>query len=499
MNNIDKELKDILNEEQNNIIKSDEKYIMVSACPGAGKTYTIVRKIEKELETIKEFQGIIACSFSNEAANELKSRINKSIDTSQSYIGTIDSFVLKFIIGPFINRYLKEKGELDEPVKINSIVFPENYNEINLMTRLYDKSLEVRKNANEYCITWMKTLKNGEYEISFPTYLLAAKIVKMKIFNEYFSDRYTSLYIDEAQDLNFFQHILINEIKNNTNINIIMVGDPNQSIYQFRGARPELFNDLINKGYHKYNIDVSVRCHASIMYYANKIFNSSLTKTFEDNHVKIIDNINLELLRKMEENIYILTENNSTAISLYEEFKDDYDIIYSKKLDLNNKEFNLNRDIIEELIRFYLNYDNIEDKYKYPIDQLMIMIQELNKKVKRNDFKIKNRALNEYLEETTKSLNILLSEDTINEIVKKLEDEKYKYAYYVCDKNNRIMTIHSSKGLEANNIVIVLESWKIDEAFKNKLFVAITRAKENVYIYYAERFAGKEFVTNLLK
>ena len=50
MSNIDKELKDILDEEQNSIIKSVEKYIMVSACPGAGKTYTIVRKIEKELE-----------------------------------------------------------------------------------------------------------------------------------------------------------------------------------------------------------------------------------------------------------------------------------------------------------------------------------------------------------------------------------------------------------------------------------------------------------------
>ena len=499
MSNIDKELKDILDEEQNSIIKSNEKYIMVSACPGAGKTYTIVGKIEKELETIKDFQGIIACSFSNEAANELKSRIDKSIDTSQSYIGTIDSFVLKFIIGPFINRYLKEKGELDEPVKINSIVFPENYYEINMMTRLYDKSHDIRKHANEYCNAWMNKLKSGEYEISFPTYLLAAKIVKMKVFNEYFSDRYTSIYIDEAQDLNFFQHILVNEIKNNTNTNIIMVGDPNQSIYQFRGARPDAALDCINKGYHKYSIDVSVRCHASIMYCANKIFNSSLNRTFEDNHVKIINEINLDLLKKMEENIYILTENNNTAISLYEEFKEDYDIIYSKKLDLNNKEFNLNRDIIEELIKFYLNYDNIEDKYKYPIDQLMLMIQESNKKVKRNDFKIKDRTLKEYLKETTENLNILLSEDSIGEIVKKLEDEKYKYAYYICDKNNRIMTIHSSKGLEANNIVIVLESWKIDEEFKNKLFVAITRARKNVYIYCTEKFVGKEFVANLLK
>ena len=98
-----------------------------------------------------------------------------------------------------------------------------------------------------------------------------------------------------------------------------------------------------------------------------------------------------------------------------------------------------------------------------------------------------------------KILDIPLSEGSLDEIVNKLEDEKYKYAYYICDKNNRIMTIHSSKWLEADNIIIVLESWKIDEAFKNKLFVAITRAKENVYIYCTDKFVGKEFITNLLK
>lgn len=498
MNNFDEELKVILNDEQKRIIDANEKYIVVSACPGAGKTYTVVRRIEKELNEIKEHQGIIACSFSNEAANELKNRISKSIDISQSYIGTIDSFVLKCVIGPFINRYLKEKKELQVQIKEFDVVFPENNSHINTMTRLYDKNTSIKTQANLYCQKWLEDLKKGQYEISFPTYLLASAIVKMKIFNEYFSDRYTTIYIDEAQDLNFFQHRLINELKNNTNINIVMVGDPNQSIYQFRGARPELFKNLGNQGYCKYNIDVSVRCHTSIMYCANKIFNDSLKNTFDDNRVKLINEVDFKFLQQLNGNVYILTEYNSTAISLYEEFKNNYDIIYSKKIDSSSKEFNLNRDIIEELIKFYLNYDNIEDKYKYPIDQLMIMVQNINSKVRKNRFYINNRELKRYLSDTLSILGILISNETIDEIVKKIEDDKYKYAYYVCDKNNRIMTIHSSKGLEAKNIVIVLESNRIDDVFKNKLFVAITRGIENVYIYCTDTFLGKNYIINLL-
>ena len=498
MNDLDKELKLLLDEEQKRIIDANEKYIVVSACPGAGKTYTVVKRIEKELEQIKEYQGIIACSFSNEAANELKNRINKSTDISQSYIGTIDSFVLKCVIGPFINRYLKEKKILKVPIKKFDVTFPENNKDINIMTRLYDKNINIKAQADLYCKKWLENLNNGQYEISFPTYLLATAIVKMKIFNEYFSDRYTTIYIDEAQDLNYFQHILINELKNNTNINIVMVGDPNQSIYQFRGARPELFKKLENQGYCKYNIDVSVRCHPSIMFCANKIFNSSLKRDFKENRVKIINDLNFEFLKQLDENVYILTEYNNTAISLYEKFKKDYDIVYSKKLDSNSKDFNLNRDIIEELIKFYLNYDNIEDKYKYPIDQLMIMVQDINNKARKDKFYINNRKLNSYLSETLDILGILIKEETIEEIVEKLEDDKYKYAYYVCDKNNRIMTIHSSKGLEAKNIVIVLESSRIDEIFKNKLFVAITRGIEKVYIYCTDKFIEKKYINSLL-
>ncbi|UKI57466.1 MAG: UvrD-helicase domain-containing protein [Clostridium sp.] len=76
-----------------------------------------------------------------------------------------------------------------------------------------------------------------------------------------------------------------------------MVGDANQSIYQFRGARPELFRSLTNLGYNEYKINVSIRCHPSIIYYANKIYDLHLAKNYKDeSHVNLISKINSNFL-----------------------------------------------------------------------------------------------------------------------------------------------------------------------------------------------------------
>lgn len=495
----------ILDNEQKIIIDSTDKYIYVSACPGSGKTYTVVKKIEQELSCLKEHQGIIACSFANEAATELKNRISKTTNISNSYIGTIDSLV-KIIITTFVNRGLSSIGILAKPVIISETLVPsreeEKRNELNLITRFYDSNVNYKKKGDDYCKKWLEKLMDGKYEVSFPSYLFATKIVQLKNFNEYFSDRYPSIYIDEAQDLNYFQHKLIKNIKDNTGINITMVGDSSQSIYQFRGARPELFESLGKQGYKKYTIDVSIRCDPSIIFYANRIYNfSNIKDPSIGKRIKMIDNINLDFLTKLKGGTFILVEDGATAISIYEKFKNDFDIVYSKKLDDMPEDYNLNRDIIDELIKYYLNYDNINDKYKYPVNQLLNIISNINKKIKKQQLFINNRDIAVYLKDCLSNINIDITDSTLAIIKSKLEDEKYKYSYLIVDKDNRIMTIFGAKGLENDNVIIVLNNFynKINEEFKNKLFVAITRAKNNVYIISENNNNVTNFVIKLLE
>lgn len=496
---IDAKLKKILDEQQGCIIDDLSKYLCVSACPGAGKTYTLVRKIEKELERLKEYQGIIACSFTKEASKEIKDRLEKiNSKLDNCFIGTIDSLIMSLIIKPFLNRYLFYANIIDKRISINSIII-DTCRDLNNYTRFYDTNPVIRNNANTYINLWFNDLKNGIYKISFVPYILAEKIISMELFNKYFSLRFPTIYIDEAQDLNYFQHRFLKALKIKTDINIVLFGDPNQSIYQFRGARPEFFNNLTNEGYKTRKITVSVRCHPSILFYANKIFDKNIPKSFDESHVRIIHNLDLKFLQSLVGGIFILVEANDKGIELYEKYKNDFDILFSKKLDGMPNDFDLNRDILEELIKYFINYDNLNDRYKYPIDDLMLYLHNINEKIKKSDFRINKRNFHDFMNDSIRILNLDVSNETVNIIHKKLIDEKYMYYYYISEKNNKIMTIHSSKRLENDNVIIYLNSsFKIDNTFKNKLFVAITRAKKNVFIYYETSFSGIEYINNLI-
>lgn len=497
---IDEELKKELDRQQGIIIDDKSKYICVSACPGAGKTYTLVNKIVKELDELKEFQGIIACSFTKESSKEIIQRLNDNDKLDNSYIGTIDSFIMKLIIFPYLNRYLFSRNLITKRVEITKILI-DNDKRLNNFVRYYDSNITLRKEANLYAKEWLNDLISGIYSISFPAYILATNIIKMDIFKDYFSLRYPTIYIDEAQDLNYFQHMMLNSLKENTNINIVLLGDPNQSIYQFRGAKPSLFRNLFNQGYNHREITVSVRCHPSILHYANKIFNNNLQKNFVDSHVQVIDDFNFDFLRSLNGNVFILVENNKTAINIYEDLKNDFDIYFSKGLDDIPDDYIKNKEVIDELIKYYVNYDNENDRYKYPIDELFLYLNNYIKNIKRKYFKLQNRTFVDFIMDISILIGIEISRETVEKIYQKLNDEKYKYYYYISDKMNKIMTIHSSKGLESNDVVIILETpYNINnEEFKNKLFVAITRAKKNVYIYMKESFSGKLYINDLLK
>lgn len=496
---IDKELKKILDNQQEKIINDKSKYLCVSACPGAGKTYTLVKKIERELDDLKDWQGIIACSFTKESSKEIKKRLGKKNNKLDNcFINTIDSMVLNLIIKPFLNRYLFGKQLIKQRVSINRIEEEKN-NKVKDYVRLYNKNNIIHERANEYIKEWYENLKKGIYKISFPSYLLAERIVKMNLFNKYFALRYPTIYIDEAQDLDCFQHKFLQALKENTSINIILFGDPYQSIYQFRGAQPELFSGLLNQGYYARKITVSVRCHPSILFYANKIFDSNVQKLFDEPHVKIIYEIDLEFLKSLNGNTFILVETNPKGIELYEKYKDDFDILYSKKLDNMPEDYNLNENIMDELIKYYVNYDNLNDRYKYPLEDLVTYLNNTIGKVYIADFKINKRNFVDYMIDSVKVLNLDVSHKTINILNEKLNDKKYKYYYYILDKPNRIMTIHGSKGLETDNVIIYLtNTHPIDDQFKRKLFVAITRAKKNVFIYYEKGFSGVNYIQELI-
>lgn len=91
-------------EEQIEAIKPQGS-LVITACPGSGKTAVIAEKIRNELAELKSYQGIIAITFTRKASKELEGRCRvNGADTKCSFFGTIDSFCLSEIIYPFLNQ-----------------------------------------------------------------------------------------------------------------------------------------------------------------------------------------------------------------------------------------------------------------------------------------------------------------------------------------------------------------------------------------------------------
>jgi DNA helicase-2/ATP-dependent DNA helicase PcrA len=491
---------EVLIEQQKKIIEAEDNLIVVSAGPGSGKTHTISNKIAKEIELLEDYQGVIACSFTRLASNELKERVESLIETKYSYIGTFDSFVLNEIIVPFGEKYVLETKNIKLNINKYNIVFPEDITLVNDLTRRYNSSSDYIL-IKDYVYKWFQNYKTGTFEISFPSYLFAKSILEKSFeCRDYLKSRYSSIYIDEAQDLNSFQHILIKSISEQLDLKVVMIGDSNQSIYAFRGAKPQQFISLVEKGYVEYNIDISVRCHNSIMYFANKFvkpkrvinipIDINLVKRYSSfDEIDTIDRI-------FSKNTLILTFSNARAEELSQLCNEKgYEVRYSKQIEIQDREFKGNYyDLIEELLLFYYNYGNDNLKLTYSYSDIIEYFENLDL------FDIK--LVKEFIERTDISVYDYLQgffilidpNDYSNEImniVSQLETPSHRDHYLRQVDVNRAMTIHSSKGLEADNVILIVENdWNLNEEYRRKLFVAFTRTREELHIVLQGRFNG---------
>ncbi len=493
----------LLNEQQNLIVNAKEKKIIVSAGPGSGKTYTLVKRIKKELS--ENDYSIIVTSFTREAAGQLKAKLSRNIDLKDSYIGTLDSFVLTEIIDKFKNRYLNIKGYTT--IKKLKFIMPSRDSLVEKITR--EGIVSSNKHLIINCMNeWFEQFTKGVYEISSICYLIAIDLMQICATAKlYLESKYRTIYIDEAQDLNEYQHKFIDYLVNVCNLSIIYIGDKNQSIYQFRGSRPELFYQLKNKDeFKEYIISVSVRCDASILAFSNLIIddNSEIPEIYEN---KVFLNVapTQKTLCSVHGNFLILFENNEDAIKCFEYCKkNNINAIYTKKIELSNKDVaDEYLDLIEEIVRFRINVDHKNSKLVYSIDDFIEFLSNdfivnsiLKEEIERIDLDLISYLLN-----LLNALKIYLEDDVIAELKNLLNFEVYSMHYLKHENENRIMTIHSSKGLEADNVFVRIAKcpYKINDEYRRKLFVAFSRAKNNLYISYKEQSILNSSLDCLLK
>ncbi|MFT6926367.1 MAG: superfamily I DNA/RNA helicase [Psychromonas sp.] len=79
--------------------------MVITACPGSGKTTVMAEKIRSVSQLLKPYKGVVAITFTIKASQELREKcVINGGDIRQSFIGTIDGFCLQEIIYPFIDH-----------------------------------------------------------------------------------------------------------------------------------------------------------------------------------------------------------------------------------------------------------------------------------------------------------------------------------------------------------------------------------------------------------
>lgn len=264
--------------------------VILNACPGSGKTTTIAKKI-LELENSKEIgghSGVACLSFTNSAKEEINEAYRKMSGKSlqfPNHVSTIDSFINKFITLPFYNllnrdfnrpKILDHTTILDDMWKttyvkngktLDGLLRPLNnaeYKAKNNRSIFYlyppseiriepDGTFSIngnqpspekveRENFNKYCqLIKSKQFTKGLISTGDSAYIALYLLKKNPKISEWLSLRFPFIIIDEAQDNSIMQHAIFEELTKQGLNNIELIGDPYQSLYEWRDAKPTEF------------------------------------------------------------------------------------------------------------------------------------------------------------------------------------------------------------------------------------------------------------------
>lgn len=435
-------------------------HTIISACAGSGKSTTIIERCIRHTKRIKPWQSIALISFTNKSAQDLREKLLNKGANSQIITSTFHAFLKQHVLG------------FDESFRGKKLPFTYSDKQSNLFDWLnYFESNEKIPFA---------TGKNDDFLLEHSLALLRTKPQLQK----YLQAKFHAIYIDEAQDNNHWQYDIVDELIQ-LGIECILIGDPNQTIFTFRGANPQKFNDLSNDDRFTQSggvlsLSLNHRCHERINHWANQ---TSLPKQKDVDETSkhgvfcfastYLENKSHSSKILQNEGFAVLVRKNDQLDSLPEHIK----II--KPLDLVEQSGNPER--VANLYRLALlgnqfneyHFCNAESSDESVTPTALKSLREFNRSPNSTTL----RDLNEKLS--------VLDVAQEKRFIESLSDKKVTgFFTYNPLRDQVAMTIHSAKGLEFNNVFVYASDFfnLRNEGDKRLHYVAFTRAKNRLIV-----------------
>lgn len=455
-------------DEQLNFINyTGNESVILSATAGSGKTHSTVGRLNKMIEDGVDPSRIIFFSFTNDAVNELRSRIKHDVKITtihsftSSILGKMGLFKPIVTFYDFTNWYKeKYKPHAKDPLKIK-MEYARN------VDRFYEEGANISSTISAYKlqnadnIRVMKPKFYDEYSAfiketksrDFSDMLIdTEKYSKNPKYKQFFEGLYDYIFVDEYQDTSTLQMKILLSIKAKQ---YHLIGDKNQSIYGFSGANCEEIENLLMRD--------------------RKVIQMTLTKNFRSRK-KIVENSNrysdLVAVPHHDDDGYI-HDNLIDDVTMYHMMKDGKPLAILARTNSVIKE--IEKECLKSKIKMrYFNYITPQDIEK-------IREGKINPSLKK-----KIDTVSPYYGNTTG-------------LIKFIEDNQ--------DSEVFVTSIHKSKGREFPRCIIVnsidpelladgeydfndysfiTDDGDIDQEARNIHYVAVTRPKEELYFLVFE-------------
>lgn len=591
-----------LNNEQKKAATFKDGPCLVIAGAGSGKTKVLTTRIANLIENGVKPYNILAITFTNKAAGEMRERVNNIINAHDAFIGTFHSFGLKIIRENSALFNLTSAFTLIDTEDQTSII-KKIMKDINITDKMISPAFIKSK------ISFIKNNMLSDSEISnflisenekiaVKIYYEYEKILKrnntldfddllkkpVELFNsnkevlEKYQDKFKYILIDEYQDTNEVQYKLV-KLLSKKYLNLFVVGDPSQSIYAFRGAN---YQNILNfekdfKGCTVIKLPQNYRSTQTILDAANEVISHNKQRKDLDLFSDLGQGVKIKYIRTFNDSM----ENKRVVDEIQKLYEEGYN---RKDMAIFYRTNAQSRSIEDALVKANIPYKVFGSFYFYKRKEIKDLLAYLKLIANPSDDVSLERVINEpkrkigdktieNLREKARSLNISMfeaidsgkelefknlilnlieiSKDTsiTGLIDKTLELSKMKETYendkslesdirlenlmefrsvsetyeketgnvnlsdflmevslvsdaaeYSLDSDAvTLMTVHSAKGLEfkvvfiiglEENIMPISKALYDDEELEEErrlMYVAITRAKEKLYLLNAGR------------